>query len=78
MWVPILRQNLKVFRKTIRPSEWDDITVPSVWQLYGVRNGKNGSAAYVNVRYPFTYDEDYSVMADRPQEWTYNNDRRTL
>ncbi len=57
--------------------EWDDITVPSVWQLYGIKNGKKwDQPLYVNVRYPFTYDENYSVMADRPDEWTYNNDMK--
>ena len=54
--------------------DWDDITVPSVWQLYGIRNGKEWDhPLYVNTRYPFTYDANYSVMADRPDEWTYNN-----
>ena len=56
-------------------SSWDDITVPSVWQVYGVRNNKNwDKPLYVNTRYPFTYDSDtYSVMANRPSDWTYNN-----
>lgn len=55
-------------------SDWDDITVPSVWQLYGVKHGKAwDQPLYVNTRYPFTYDEEYNVMVDRPDEWTYNN-----
>lgn len=58
-------------------SDWDDIEVPSVWQLYGVRNGKNwDKPLYVNTRYPFTYDKHYSVMADRPAEWSYNNEMK--
>ncbi|MDR1683309.1 MAG: discoidin domain-containing protein [Candidatus Symbiothrix sp.] len=53
---------------------WDDIEVPSVWQVYGVRHSKNWDRPlYINTSYPFTYTADYSVMADRPQDWTYNN-----
>lgn len=78
MWVPDPETKPEGFQENnFDTSEWDDITVPSVWQLYGVRNGKKwDQPLYVNVRYPFTYDEDYSVMADRPQEWTYNNDMK--
>lgn len=58
-------------------SDWDDITVPSVWQLYGIKNDKKwDQPLYVNTRYPFTYDKNYNVMADRPDEWTYNNDMK--
>ncbi|MBK5196354.1 MAG: DUF4981 domain-containing protein, partial [Proteiniphilum sp.] len=58
-------------------SDWDDITVPSVWQLYGVKHGKEwDQPLYVNTRYPFTYDKEYNVMADRPDEWTYNNEMK--
>ncbi|NLY25705.1 MAG: DUF4981 domain-containing protein [Bacteroidales bacterium] len=57
--------------------DWEDITVPSVWQLYGIKNGKEwDQPLYVNTRYPFTYDKDYNVMADRPDEWTYNNEMK--
>lgn len=54
---------------------WDDISVPSAWQVYGVRHGKSwDKPLYTNVRYPFTYDkETFSVMADRPDNYTYNN-----
>lgn len=56
-------------------SAWDDITVPSTWQVYGVRHGKSwDKPLYTNVRYPFTYDpKTYSVMADRPDNFEYNN-----
>lgn len=55
-------------------ADWEEITVPSVWQLYGVQNGRKwDKPLYVNTRYPFTYDSAYDVMADRPDEWTYNN-----
>lgn len=53
---------------------WDDITVPYPWQVYAARNGKDwDKPIYVNLEYPFTYDkETYSVMAPRPDDWTYN------
>ena len=53
---------------------WDDITVPMPWQIYGVRAGGKGwdKPLYVNTRYPFTYTDDYSVMATRPSGYTYN------
>jgi len=58
-------------------SAWDNIDVPSVWQVYGVRNGKNwDKPLYVNFRYPFTYTDSYSVMAERPADLTYNNNMK--
>ncbi len=58
-------------------SSWDDIQVPMNWQIYGVRNGKSwDKPLYVNTRYPFTYDSNYSVMADRPANFTYNNNMK--
>jgi len=58
-------------------SSWDDIDVPSMWQVYGIRNGKNwDKPLYVNFTYPFTYTDTYSVMADRPSNWTYNNNMK--
>ena len=54
-------------------SAWDRIRVPCPWQVYGVRNGKAwDKPLYVNTRYPFTYTSDYSVMASRPDDYTYN------
>ena len=54
-------------------SSWDNITVPMPWQVYGVRNGKSwDKPLYINTRYPFTYTDDYSVMASRPSDYTYN------
>lgn len=54
--------------------EWDDIEVPAAWQVYGMRHDRNyDKPLYVNVRYPFTYTKDFSVMADRPSDFTYNN-----
>lgn len=57
---------------------WDDIDVPSAWQVYGVRNGKQwDKPLYCNVAYPFSYDEKtYSVMASRPGWFTYNDNMK--
>lgn len=55
-------------------SSWDNIDVPSCWQVYGVHNNKSwDKPLYINTRYPFTYTSDYSVMASRPDNYTYNN-----
>lgn len=66
------------YNPTYDVSGWDDIEVPSVWQVYGVRHNKNwDKPLYVNTGYPFTYDEStYSVMANRPSDWTYNNNMK--
>lgn len=54
-------------------SSWDDITVPMPWQVYGIRHGKSwDKPLYINTHYPFTYTSDYSVMASRPDNYTYN------
>ncbi len=54
-------------------SAWDDITVPMPWQVYGIRKNKSwDKPLYVNTRYPFTYTDSYSVMASRPNDYTYN------
>ncbi|MDE6638066.1 MAG: DUF4981 domain-containing protein [Muribaculaceae bacterium] len=57
---------------------WDDIDVPSAWQVYGVRNDKKwDKPLYCNVAYPFSYDEKtYSVMANRPGWFTYNDNMK--
>ena len=57
---------------------WDDIDVPATWQVYGVRHGKNwDKPLYTNVNYPFSYNNTtYSVMADRPGWFTYNNNMK--
>ncbi|MDE6480310.1 MAG: DUF4981 domain-containing protein [Muribaculaceae bacterium] len=57
---------------------WDDINVPAAWQVYGVRNGKKwDKPLYCNVAYPFSYDEKtYSVMANRPGWFTYNDNMK--
>ncbi len=57
---------------------WDDIDVPAAWQVYGVRNGKEwDKPLYCNVAYPFSYDEKtYSIMANRPGWFTYNENMK--
>jgi beta-galactosidase len=62
-------------------SEWDEIPVPSQWQLEGY-----GAPAYTNVRYPIPVDPphvpdenptgDYRVRFDLPEGWA--NDRVVL
>lgn len=65
------------FNPSYEVSAWDNIDVPGNWQIYGVRNGKSwDKPLYVNTRYPFTYDANYSVMADRPADFTYNNNMK--
>lgn len=62
---------------TFNTSSWDNIDVPSVWQIYGIRNGKSwDKPLYVNTIYPFYYTSNYSVMANRPSDWTYNNNMK--
>lgn len=68
---------LDFFKAGFNSDEWDEIDVPSAWQLYGTRNNKSWDPPlYTNVPYPFTYDEKYSVMADRPTYFTYNNEMK--
>lgn len=61
---------------TFDASAWDDIDVPSSWQVYGLRHGKQwDKPLYVNTRYPFTYDrQTWSVMTERPEWFTYRGD----
>ena len=78
-WVPDPSQKpADFYNPSYDVSGWDDIEVPSVWQVYGVRHNKNwDKPLYVNAGYPFTYNATtYSVMADRPSDWTYNNNMK--
>ena len=79
MWVPDpTKRPARFFAANYDDSAWDDINVPSTWQVYGVRNGKQwDKPLYTNVSYPFTYNwRTFSVMADRPSGWTYNNNMK--
>lgn len=76
MWVPDpTKRPARFFAANYDDSAWDDIDVPSTWQVYGVRHGKQwDKPLYTNFNYPFTYNWwTFSVMADRPSGWTYNN-----
>ena len=66
------------YRDTYSTSGWDKIDVPSTWQVYGVRHGKSwDKPLYVNTSYPFTYNnQTWSVMADRPSDWTYSGNMK--
>ena len=59
-------------------ASWTDIDVPSSWQVWGLNNGKGwDKPLYCNVAYPFSFDETtYSVMADRPSWFSYNNNMK--
>ncbi len=65
-----------VFGMDYNDATWDNIEVPSSWQIYGLRHGKSwDKPLYCNVAYPFSYNNStYSVMADRPGWFTYKND----
>lgn len=62
--------------KDYNDAAWSDIDVPSSWQVYGIRHGKNwDKPLYCNVAFPFSYDKNtYSVMAERPGWFTYKGD----
>ena len=59
-------------------TSWTDIDVPSSWQVWGMKNGKGwDKPLYCNVAYPFSFNETtYSVMADRPGWFSYNNNMK--
>ena len=79
MWVPDpSKRPARFFAADYDDSGWDNIDVPSTWQVYGVRHGKPwDKPLYTNVNYPFTYNGwTFSVMADRPYGWTYNNNMK--
>ena len=61
-----------------KPQEWTDIIVPCPWQIYGWRNGKEwDKPLYSNFTYPFKFDRaTWSVMADRPADWTYTGEMK--
>ena len=55
-------------------ASWDEIDVPSSWQVYGVQHGKNwDKPLYSNVNYPFTYDGNYRVQVSPNNNYTYNS-----
>jgi len=64
-----------VFGNDFNDTAWDNIDVPSSWQVYGIRHNKSwDKPLYCNVQYPFSYDKNtYSIMADRPGWFSYNS-----
>lgn len=78
-WVALPSKKPKGFEEpSFDVSGWDDIDVPSSWQVYGIRNGKSwDKPLYTNVPYPFTYDKStWSVMAQRNSWMTYNENMK--
>ena len=78
-WVADPSKKPSGFEKpTYNVTNWDNIDVPATWQVYGVRHNKSwDKPLYCNVAYPFSYDSNtYSVMADRPGWFTYNNNMK--
>lgn len=78
-WVPTPDNRPEEFyRNDYDVSAWDDIEVPSNWQIVGLgKDGsqKYGTPIYVNVRYPFYYDvvvDDWKkgFMRTPPEDWT--------
>jgi len=74
-WVPRPGDAPKGFEaEDYDATAWDDISVPSSWQVYGLRNGKSWDRPlYNNVGYPFTYDEEFHVNAQPNEKFTYNS-----
>ena len=75
-WVPEPEQKPENFYQlSYNVKDWEDIDVPAVWQIYGLRNGKNWDPpVYTNVTYPFTYDTATYMVQMKPREdWTYNS-----
>ena len=62
--------------KDYNDAAWSNIDVPASWQVYGIHNSKSwDKPLYCNTQYPFEYDRNtYSIMADRPGWFMYNND----
>ena len=78
-WVGTPDQASKTFfQDNFNASSWDDIEVPSSWQVYGLRHNKSwDSPLYCNTGYPFSYDDQtWSVMADRPGWFTYRDTKK--
>ncbi len=78
-WVGTPEQaNQSFMQDSFNASSWDEIDVPSSWQVYGVRNNKQwDKPLYCNTSYPFSYDENtWSVMADRPGWFTYTGSKK--
>ena len=78
-WVPSPEvRPLNFYEENFDDSAWDDIEVPSNWNVYGLqKNGaqKYGTPIYVNVNVPFYHetvvgDWQLGVMRTPPEDWT--------
>ena len=75
-WVPEPEQKPEKFYETsFDVAGWDNIDVPAVWQIYGMRNNKKWDPpVYTNITYPFTYDTaTYQVQLQPREDYTYNS-----
>ena len=86
-WVQTAEERPEDFyRKDYDVSGWDDIAVPSNWQIAGLQKDgsqKYGTPIYVNVRYPFFYkvavgDWKEGFMRTPPEDWTMFNARNEV
>lgn len=71
-WVADPNKRPGDFYKTSYDTDlWDDINVPSVWQIEGIRKGKSWDPPlYSNITYPFG-SQWPNVIQSRPSDWTY-------
>ena len=75
-WVPEPEKKPETFYElSYDVNSWDDIDVPAMWQIYGMRNNKSWDPpVYSNVTYPFTYNRTtYKVQEEPRENWTYNS-----
>ena len=77
-WVPNpSRVNNGMCAADYNDAAWDDIDVPSSWQVYGIHHNKAwDKPLYCNVAYPFSFNAStFSVMADRPSYFSYSGEK---
>ena len=75
-WVPEPEKKPENFQEnSYNVNAWDNIDVPALWQIYGLRNNKNWDPpVYTNINYPFTYDQTtYRVQETPREDFTYNS-----
>lgn len=73
-WVAKPTSAPNAFAEDYNDAAWDNIEVPSSWQVWGLNHNKSwDKPLYCNVAYPFSFNEStYSIMADRPGWFMYN------
>lgn len=66
------------YDKSVDVTGWYDIEVPSVWQVYGLRNNKDwDKPLYSNFTYPFTYNSETFKIQESPNpNYSYNASMR--